>query len=113
MIMDIFICTEEAKGTAIFDIDCNTECWDNIHIGHATFASIALLQIIPVGMYIRVKYQEMLPDLNVLANPKFVILRTTVIILMIVLSKILTNETVLIAFLSAGMLSIVALQIIM
>ena len=91
MIMDIFICTEEAKGTAIFDIDCNTECWDSIHIGHATFASIALLQIIPVGMYIRVKYQEMLPDLNVLANPKFVILRTTVIILMIVLSKILTN----------------------
>ena len=91
MIMDIFTCTEEAKGTAFFDIDCNTECWDSIHIEHATIASIALLQIIPVGMFIRVKCQEMLPDLNILVKPKFIILRTTVIILMIVLSKILTN----------------------
>ena len=88
MLMDIFICTEQAKGTVFFDIDWNTEWWDSIHIGHASFALIALFQIIPVVMYLRVKYQETLPDLNILANPKFIFLRTSIIIFMIVLSKI-------------------------
>ena len=86
VIIDIFRCTEEANGTVFFDIDCNTECWDSIHIEYATIVSIALFQIMPVGMFIRVKYQEILPDLNVLAKPKSIILRTIFIILMIVLS---------------------------
>ena len=92
MLMDIFICTEQANGSVFFDIDWNTECWDNIHIGHASLASIVLFQIIPVGMYLRVKYQEILPDLNILACPKFILLRTAIIIFMIVLSKIFKSN---------------------
>ena len=91
MLMDIFICTEQAKGTVFFDIDWNTEWWDKIHIGHASFASVALFQIILVVMHLRVKYQEIFPDLNILANPKFILLRTATIISMIVPSKILKN----------------------
>ena len=56
MIIDVFICTEEAKGVVFFDKDCNTECWDISHIGYATMASLALILIIPVGMYLRVKF---------------------------------------------------------
>ena len=55
MFMDIFICSEEAKGTVFFDIDCNTECWDFTHIVYAAFSSFALAQIIPAGMFFRVK----------------------------------------------------------
>ena len=32
VIIDIFVCTEEENGEGFFDIDCNTECWDSIHI---------------------------------------------------------------------------------
>ena len=56
MLMDVFICTEEASGIPFFDIDCNTDCWDSIHIAHCAFASFALIQVIPVGMYFRVKF---------------------------------------------------------
>ena len=56
MIIDVFICTEEVKGVVFFDKDCNAECWDSSHIGHATMASVALIQIIPVGMYLRVTF---------------------------------------------------------
>ena len=55
MLMDIFICTEEAKGIVFFDIDCNTECWDNTHIAYAVFSSFTLFQIIPAGMHLRLK----------------------------------------------------------
>ena len=91
MLMDIFICTEQAKGTVFFDIDWKIEWWDSVHIRHASFASVALFQIIPVGMYLRVKYQEIFVDLNILAHPKFILFRTAIIIFMIVLSKILKN----------------------
>ena len=50
----MFICTEEAKGAAFFDIDCNTECWESI--AYPLLASFALLLVIPAGMYLRVKY---------------------------------------------------------
>ena len=56
MLMDVFICTQEAKGFVFFDIDCNTECWDNSHIAYTIMTSFALVQIIPLGMYIRVKF---------------------------------------------------------
>ena len=89
MIMDIFICTEEAKGHVFFDIDCKTECWDTIHIAHAICASFSLVYIIPLGMYLRLKSQEILPDLNILASPTFIFMKTSIINIMIVLSKIL------------------------
>ena len=54
MLVDIFICTEEAKGTVFFDIDWNTECWDNIE--YPALASFALVLAIPSGMYLRVKF---------------------------------------------------------
>ena len=31
MLMDIFIWTEKAQGSAFFDIDWNSECWDSEH----------------------------------------------------------------------------------
>ena len=89
MLMDIFICTEQAKGITFFDIDCNSECWDSTHIAYFVFASFTLVQIIPTGMYLRVKYQEIASDLNILANPIFMFLKTTIVILMIVISKLL------------------------
>ena len=89
MLMDIFICTEQAKGIVFFDVDCNSECWDRTHIAYAAFASFALIQIIPTGMYLRVKYQEIAPDLNILANPIFIFLKTAIVIFMIVVSKLL------------------------
>ena len=55
MLMDIYICTEEAKGNAFFDIDCNSDCWDDTHIVYLCVSSLFLMLIIPVGMYIRVK----------------------------------------------------------
>ena len=89
MLMDIFICTEKAKGITFFDIDCNSECWDSTHIAYAAFASFAIIQIIPIGMYLRVKYQEIAPDLNILANPIFIFFKTAIFIFMIVVSKLL------------------------
>ena len=56
MLMDIFICTEEAKGTPFFDIDCNKDCWDIEHIFYAVFASSSLSIVIPAAMYLRVKF---------------------------------------------------------
>ena len=56
MLIDIFICTEEAKGIVFFDIDCTTECWDTTHIAHAVFSSFALAYLIPTGMYLRARY---------------------------------------------------------
>ena len=56
MLVDIFICTEEAKGMVFFDIDCNTECWDTTHMAYAVLSSFALVQIIPAGMYLRARY---------------------------------------------------------
>ena len=112
--MDVFICTEEASGIPFFDIDCNTDCWDSIHIAHCAFASFALIQVIPVGMYFRVKFQEIPPDLNILTNPRFIFIKTAIIIFMIVVSKIIRQyENILILCLSAGMLSMICLHIIM
>ena len=88
MLIEIFICTEEAKGSAYFDIDCTTECWDTTHIAYTVFSSIALVQIIPAVMYLRARYQELPLDLNILTNPTFVFLKTTIIIFMIVVSKV-------------------------
>ena len=56
MLMDVFICTQEAKGFVFFDIDCNTECWDNSHIAYTIMTSFALVQFISLGMYLRVKF---------------------------------------------------------
>ena len=56
MLMDIFICTQQANRNQFFDIDCNTECWDSHHIAHVVFASVALVQVIPAGFYLRMKY---------------------------------------------------------
>ena len=113
MLVDIFICTEEAKGMVFFDIDCNTECWDTTHMAYAVLSSFALVQIIPAGMYLRARYQELPLDLNILTNPTFILLKTTIIIFMIVVSKVLQRyETLAISCLAIGMLIIVGLHII-
>ena len=65
-LMDIFICTEVAKDTIFFDIDCNTEWWGDLHIVYTTAVSLALLIVIPGCMYIRIKFQEIPHDLNIL-----------------------------------------------
>ena len=112
MLMDIFICTEEAKGSDFFDIDCNTDCWDNIHMLHAIFASFALVIIIPSGMYVREKFQELPSDLNILTSPTFIFVKAKIIIFMIVASKLFKGHAnILVACLSIGMLSIVGLHI--
>ena len=54
MLMDIFMCSEEVNGTAFFDIDCNSDCWDNIHIAATLVSVFFLMIIIPIGMYIRI-----------------------------------------------------------
>ena len=56
MLMDIFICREEANGYVYFDVDCTTECWTNDHISYLIAASFAILIIIPTGFYLRIKF---------------------------------------------------------
>ena len=87
--MDIFICTEQAKETVFFDIDWNEECWDNAHTIYTALASLVLAALIPIVIYLRVKYQEVPPDLNILANPRFIAIKTSIITLMIIFSKVL------------------------
>ena len=113
MLIDIFICTEEANGTVFFDIDCNTECWNSDRIEYAILATFALILVIPTGMYLRMKFQELPPDLNILTNPRFIFIKTTIIICMIVVSKVLIHHsTFIVPCLSVGILSIISLTII-
>ena len=56
MLIDIFICTEEAKGIVFFDIDCNNECWGFRHLVYCILTSFVLVQVIPAGMYLRMKF---------------------------------------------------------
>ena len=68
-----------------FDIDWTTACWDNI--GYPIFASLSLVLVIPTGMYLRVKLQEIPTDLNILINPRFISIKTGIITYMIVVGK--------------------------
>ena len=56
MVMDLFMCSEEAKGKVFFDIDCNAECWDDEHTTHAICLGFSLILVIPTGMYLRIKF---------------------------------------------------------
>ena len=113
MLLDIFICSEQANGFVFFDIDCNTECWDNSHIAYCIMTSVALVQIIPLGIYLRVKFQEIPPDLNILTNPTFIFLKTAIIVCMVLISKLLNHIPYMSTIcLSVGMLAIVCLTII-
>ena len=89
MLMDIFICQEEAKGIVFFDIDCNTEWWDQTHIIYLIAVCVSLTLVVPSVMYIRVKFQETNPDLNILIKPNFIVLKSMIIAWMVIFSKIL------------------------
>ena len=100
------------RGIVYFDIDCEPQCWNLTHIEYVVVTLFAIFLVIPGGMYLRIKFQEIPTDLNLLTNPKFIVIKTSIITYMIVISKMLREyNDILTVCLSAGMQTIVVLQI--
>ncbi|CAG9332922.1 unnamed protein product [Blepharisma stoltei] len=88
--LDIFLC-DQSIGDNFTDsflaADCYYFCWKDEHLFYAIFSVIALIAYEPLAVFGRPLWQELQPILHVKAVPLFLMVKTMIQIILIVMNK--------------------------
>ncbi|CAG9319080.1 unnamed protein product [Blepharisma stoltei] len=94
--LDIFVC-DESIGDSFTDSflakDCYYFCWKDEHLVYAIISFIALVCYCPLAVFCRPLWQELQHLLHVKTTPLFLMVKTIVQLILIVLNKTLKRAT--------------------
>ncbi|CAG9332923.1 unnamed protein product [Blepharisma stoltei] len=88
--LDIFLCDQSIGDNftdSFLSEDCYYFCWKDEHLFYAIFSIIALIAYEPLAVFCRPLWQELQPILHVKAVPLFLMVKTIVQIILIVMNK--------------------------
>jgi hypothetical protein len=92
ILLDVFLCTESIGDDytdSFMNRDCHVWCWEGEHVTFAAVAAICLLVYSPFAIYARPWWQYYQHSLSIIASPRFLMLKSVVQMLLIVLSRTL------------------------
>ncbi|CAG9319164.1 unnamed protein product [Blepharisma stoltei] len=90
--LDVFLCDQSIGDNftdSFLSVDCYYFCWKDTHLIYAIFSFFALLAYEPFAVFCRPLWQEFQPILHVKTLPLYLMVKTIVQIIIIVLSKTL------------------------
>ncbi|CAG9319095.1 unnamed protein product [Blepharisma stoltei] len=88
--LDIFVCDHsigENFTDSFLSYDCYYFCWKDEHLVYAILSIFALLCYAPLAVFCRPLWQELQPMLHVKAAPHFLMIKTIIQIILIVMNK--------------------------
>ncbi|CAG9332930.1 unnamed protein product [Blepharisma stoltei] len=88
--LDIFLCDQSIGDSfteSFLAWDCYYFCWKGEHLYYAVFSVLALTAYAPLAIFCRPLWQELQPLLHVKAIPLFLMVKTMVQIILIVMNK--------------------------
>ncbi|CAG9331441.1 unnamed protein product [Blepharisma stoltei] len=108
ILLDVFVCDEsigDSFSDSFLNKDCYQFCWTGDHIIYSVLSFLAILSYEPLAVYCRPLWQELQNNLHVISIPLFLMVKTVVQILLIVLNKTLKRaDEVVHGFLFVGLL---------
>lgn len=91
LLLDMFVCDHQAQGHAYVWRDCYTKCWEGKHSNFIAMSIIAIVCYEPIAAYSRPLWQQSRTGLNLKIDPKFLLLKTCMQILLIAIGKSLQS----------------------
>ena len=95
ILLEVFICvrgvgaSEDSLGftDSYLHADCYERCWQGVHLVYVALSSVTLLIYLPTAVLYRPLWQEILFPLNIKALPAFLLLKSVLQIILVLISK--------------------------
>ena len=87
VLLEVFLCDKRVGSEAILAKDCYQTCWEYPHTLYAALSISSLLFFLPPAIFTRPVWQELESSLHIKSSPRYLLLKTTFQVSLIVLNK--------------------------
>ena len=87
LLLDPYVCDFKAQGKPYVWRDCYMNCWTDDHFPYVIISALAITCYLPIAVFSRPLWQQAKTGLNIMAKPLFLLVKTCVQILLIVVGK--------------------------
>lgn len=75
-LLSVFQCEEASMGREFLQRDCQTWCWEGMHLTAAIFSSISIIFFLPLALWARPVWHKVRVNMKIKANANYLILST-------------------------------------
>ncbi|CAG9331428.1 unnamed protein product [Blepharisma stoltei] len=96
ILLEIFVCDHSIGNNfadSYLSIDCYQFCWQGDHITYATLSTLSLVFYEPFAVFCRPLWQEFQSNLHVKSIPLYLMIKTVIQVMLIVLNKTLKRSS--------------------